>query len=287
MAIEFGKGLELLLSIRYLLIDVDGVLFHGSRPAPGLQRFFAFLRRKRIKFVLVSNNSGRSAQGFVEMFDSGGISTLKTEEVLPMCNIVADFLAETALSGSSVYVIGGPGLQDAVEERGFRLARRFEDGADFVVVGTDHSLTYEKLLTATLLIRAGAKFIGTNGDRSAPSELGIGPGNGATLAYLEASTDVKPLVLGKPEPEVFRQALRHLQAEPEYTAIVGDRLQTDILGGQRAGLRTIFILSGLQNEADIERLDIIPDLVFRDVGHLTDTWIQVWSDFPTKPVRQD
>ena len=277
----------LLLSIRDLLIDVDGVLCHGDRPAPGLHRFFSFLRRRNIKFVLVSNNSGRSGQDLVEMFASMGISTLEASEVLPMCTIVADFLEKTALSGSSVYVIGGPGLHNVVEERGFRLARSFEDGADFVVVGTDHSLTYEKLLTATLLIRAGAKFVGTNGDRAAPSDLGIGPGNGATLAYLQAATDVEPLVLGKPEAEVFRQALSHLQASPEHTAIVGDRLQTDILGGQRAGLKTIFILSGLQNEADVEHLGIYPDLIFQDVGQLADIWAEAFGDSIAEPDKQN
>ena len=155
----------------------------------------------------------------------------------------------------------------ALEEQGFELARQ---EADYVVVGWDTHLTWDKLATAALLIHRGAGFIGTNPDTSYPTEEGPVPGNGAQLAALEAATGVASVVTGKPEPPMYEEAMRRMEACPETTAIIGDRLDTDIAGGVRAGLTTILVLSGITTEADLAASLIKPDLVCADVRDLID-----------------
>ncbi|MDY7040496.1 MAG: HAD hydrolase-like protein, partial [Chloroflexota bacterium] len=134
-------------------------------------------------------------------------------------------------------------------------------------------VTYDKLRRATLLIRAGARFIGTNPDRTFPSEEGIVPGNGAILAAIETATDVTPLTIGKPEPTLFQMALKRMSADPAHTAVIGDRLETDILGGINAGLLTILVLSGVVTHADLVASDVRPHLVFEDIDHLRQAWL--------------
>ena len=148
--------------------------------------------------------------------------------------------------GTPVYVIGEAGIRQALAEAGFP-----EDpaAARLVVVGLDFGLTYDMLKTATLRINAGADFIGTNGDLTFPLPEGIAPGNGSVLAALQAATGVKPLVIGKPEVAMFEVAVERLGVEPGQVVMIGDRLETDILGAQRAGLKTILVLSGVVSAA--------------------------------------
>jgi len=167
-----------------------------------------------------------------------------------------------------VYAIGEEGLRAALGER-YTIA---EEGADFVVVGMDTGLTYEKLRVATLLIRGGARFIATNPDKTLPTEEGLVPGNGASLAALEAATGVAPFVVGKPEPASFDLALARMGVGKEGTAVIGDRLETDILGGRRAGLSTILVLSGATSRQELENSTIKPDLVFENVRQLYESW---------------
>ena len=140
------------------------------------------------------------------------------------------------------------------------------------MAGLDRQATFAKLAQATRLIRRGARFIGTNPDKTWPGENEITPGAGAILAFLEAAAETKPLIVSKPEPIMFQQALARMGSQPETTVMIGDRLETDILGGQRAGLGTVLVLSGVHTEADVERMDIHPDWTFRDIGELTQVW---------------
>jgi 4-nitrophenyl phosphatase len=261
-----------LTGINALMIDLDGVVVHGNKLAPGSLHFFEFARKQQIKFVLLSNNSGWNAGTFIDKLTRLGIPEIKSHEVMALCDLTADYLTSNYKAGSRVFVIGREDLSRAIEERGFTISHSFEEGADIVVVGKDHSLTYDKLLNATLLIRSGAAFIGTNSDPSAPCERGIGPGNGAALSFLKTATGVLPTVLGKPEPELFNRAMMKLNHQAGETAVIGDRLNTDISGGQRVGLQTILVLCGVHKEKDIKRLDIHPDFVFQDLGHLADEW---------------
>jgi 4-nitrophenyl phosphatase len=147
-----------------------------------------------------------------------------------------------------------------------------ESAADYVVVGMDRGLNWEKLARATLNIRAGAKFIGTNSDATFPTERGVVFGNGSVLALLQTATSVEPMVIGKPAPIMYQQAMARLGGSPEDTAALGDRLETDILGAVRAGIRSILVLSGVSTRTQLTSSDYQPEWVFRDIVELTAQW---------------
>jgi 4-nitrophenyl phosphatase len=259
--------LSTLQSTKSLIIDLDGVFYRGNTVIEGAKEFVALLQRERIPFLLLTNNSSRTPGQYVAKLAKMGIA-IEESDVLTSAQATALYMEKTARAGDRVHVIGEEGLRAALRER-YTIS---EEEAEFVVVGMDRQLTYEKLKTATLLIRGGAKFIGSNPDRTFPSEEGIVPGTGAILAALEAATGVAPFVVGKPEPTVFDLALARLGVGKEGAAIIGDRLETDILGGQRAGLSTIFVLSGVTSRQELAESSIKPDLVFESVKELHEVW---------------
>ena len=258
---------EALRDIHALVIDMDGVLWRGDDPLPGLVGFFELLRERPIAFRLATNNASRSPGQFVDKFASLGVE-VAPDDILTSAGVTAQHIAAIA-PGASVYAIGD-GTRQAVLDHGLHLSSG--EQADFVAVGWDPKLTYKELSEATLLVRAGAKFIGTNPDRTLPSERGLLPGNGAILACLQAATDVEPFIIGKPERAMFDAALAAMGADVAHTAMLGDRLETDILGGQNAGLRTIFVLTGASDEAELADSPARPDWVFEDIQELTRAW---------------
>ncbi len=253
-----------LARIRNVIVDMDGVLWRGPQVMSGVHAFFETVRARGIRFVLATNNATKPARSYVERLANLGIA-IREEEVITSPQATAAFLAEKAPK-AHVFVIGEAGLIEALERAGLRVANDAPDTATHVVVGLDRGLSYAKLAEACLLIRRGAAFIGTNPDLTFPSERGLTPGNGAILAALQAATGVAPLVIGKPEPEMFRQALRRLNGTPEDTAVIGDRLDTDILGGKRMQLTTLLVLSGVTTESDLAQSAIQPDYVFAHIG---------------------
>lgn len=262
------NGAGALAKIKAVVSDMDGVLWRGNQPLPGLGEFFAFLREREIRFVLATNNATRTATQYVAKLAELGVRVTEAE-ILPSCDVVSDYLVTVAPKGSNVFVVGESALSDSLAARGFVVS---EDQAEYVVVGLDRYATYAKLARATRFIRNGACFIGTNPDRTFPGENEIVPGAGSFLAFLEAATDVKPFIVAKPEPEMFHQALARMGSRPEETVMIGDRLETDILGGQRAGLKTILVLSGIHREADIDKFGVRPDWIFSDIGRLAQVW---------------
>jgi 4-nitrophenyl phosphatase len=259
---------------------MDGVLWRGDEPMPGLQDFFAFLRQCGVDFVLATNNSSRLPEQYVDKLAHFGVE-VPVGCVVTSAQAAAAYMADFAPPRTRVYAIGGEGVQQALEKRGFTLA---DEQAAYVVVGWDRQLTWDKLATAALLIHAGAGFIGTNPDTNYPTERGPVPGNGAQLAALETTTGVAPIVVGKPQPRMYEDAMRHMGAQPETTAVVGDRLDTDIAGGVRAGLTTALVLSGIANEADLAASPVRPDLVCADIGEL----VQMWREhLPSQRSRAD
>jgi 4-nitrophenyl phosphatase len=257
-----------LAQVRAVVCDMDGVLWRGKMPMPGLAEFFAFLRERNIRFVLATNNATHTATQYAERLAGFGVRVSEAE-VLPSCDVVADYLTTLAPPGTHVFVVGETALADCIQARGFVVS---DDEAGIVVAGLDRQATFAKLAHATHLIRHGARFIGSNPDRTWPGETEIMPGAGSILAFLEAATGVKPFIVAKPEPVMFQQALARMGSRREETAMIGDRLETDIEGGQRAGLKTILVLSGISTEADIERQGIRPDFIFRDIGELAQVW---------------
>lgn len=261
--------IELLRSIRAVISDMDGVLWRGASPLPGLGAFFAFLEESGLDYMLVTNNANQSVAHYVGKLARLGVTTAP-EHVLNSAEATGDYLLQHVAPGARLYVVGGPGLREALFSRGFVLTDG--DAADYVVVGWNPKFTWEDMARATLLIRQGAGFVGTNPDRSFPMENGLVPGAGAQLALLTAATDVNPLVIGKPEPVLYQQSMLRMRATPETTLVIGDRLDTDILGGLRLGMPTAMVLSGINSWADVHGSPIHPDLVFDDLATLTAAW---------------
>lgn len=257
-----------LTSIRHLIIDMDGVLWHGETALPGLGPFFQFLREQTIRFVLATNNASQTPDQYVAKLARLGV-TVSLTEILTSAQAAAIHLETIAPKGAAVYTIGELGVAQALTERGFVLS---ENGASYVVVGMDRGLTWEKLARATLNIRAGAVFIGTNPDRTLPTERGLTHGNGAVLAALQAATEIAPIIVGKPEPIMYQQALARLGGQPTDTVALGDRLETDILGAVRAGIKSIFVLSGVSTRAQLGQISYQPDWVFAGLADLTAQW---------------
>jgi 4-nitrophenyl phosphatase len=263
-----------LANVSHLIIDMDGVLWRGDEPMPGLQAFFAFLRENNIAFILATNNSSRTPEQYVAKLARFGVQ-VPVETILTSALVTVAYLAEVAPSGSRVYVIGEEGIRRALEQHGFVLDGD-GDGphpeVGTVVVGWDRNVRWAQLATASLLIHEGAAFVGTNPDTTYPTERGPVPGNGALLALLETATGIEPVVTGKPEPWMYQEALRRMDATPETSAMIGDRLDTDIAGAARAGLTTVLTLSGIATEEDVATSSIQPDLVCADIEALTARW---------------
>jgi len=257
-----------LKSFRYLITDMDGVLWHGREPMPGLADFFQFLRQHDIRFVCATNNASTLAEKLAERLQGWG-ADVRPDEIVTSSSATADYLETLLPAGARLYVIGMEGLRVPLRTKGFEFA---EDNVEAVVVGIDWNVTYNHLKRAALNIRAGAKFIGTNNDRTFPNPEGIVPGNGALLAAIETATDVKPIVIGKPEPVLYQMALKSMNAVPEQTLVVGDRLETDILGAVRLDLRSALVLSGVTTREQLAASDYQPDGVFDDITDLKNQW---------------
>lgn len=254
-----------LADMRALIIDMDGVLWEGERPLPGLTDFFEALRARRTRFVLATNNASRTPDQYVTKLAGMGVA-VSLEEVLTSAQATALYLQQRAPAGTRVFAIGEEGVRQALAASGFQLCDVYETGAAYVVCGMDRGLTWDKLATATLNIRAGAVFVGTNPDTSLPTERGLTHGNGAVLAALQAGSGVAPVIIGKPEPIMYQQAMRRLEADPASTAAVGDRLETDILGAVRAGIHSLLVLSGVSRREDLDGLDYQPTWVLPGIA---------------------
>lgn len=258
-----------LSSIRNLIIDMDGVLYRGRRPLPGAKEFLHHLEERYTAYILVTNNSTRTPEEYVAVLKEMGIDVVP-ERILTSALATADYLGNLLPQGARLYLIGEEGLYSALAAQGFEFGK---GDIEAVVVGMDRQLTYEKLKTATIAIRQGARFVGANPDKSFPAEEATLPGAGAILAAIVAATDVKPTIIGKPEPTLFQMALQRMGATEKETGVIGDRLETDILGGQRCGLTTILVLTGISQQQDLETSDIKPDYVFQDLIHLDEAFI--------------
>jgi 4-nitrophenyl phosphatase len=265
---ENDLDLARVAAIDGLIVDMDGVLWHSDTPLAGLQEFFQFLRSASIRFILATNNSSLMPEQYSGKLARFGVE-VPCDQILTSAQATSAYVAAESSPGTRVYVIGGDGIRSALQSDGLVLA---DTDVEWVVVGWDRELTWRKLETASLLIHHGARFVGTNPDRSYPTERGPAPGNGAQLAAIEATTGVSPIVVGKPEPWLYEQAVARLGSSPATTAVVGDRLETDIAGGIRAGLTTILVLSGIAGRNDAAKSPWQPDVVLHDIRELVAVW---------------
>lgn len=257
-----------LTGVRAVLLDMDGVLWRGDAILPGVTDFFGFCQREGIAFAFATNNSTKTVAMYTERLNLLAIPA-RPEQVITSAVATAEYVAQRYPPDTPVYVIGGPGIREGLLSHGFR---EDPDRAQLVVVGMDTSLTYDKLKIAALRIRAGATFIGTNGDRSFPLPEGLAPGAGSILAAIETATDVKPVVIGKPEAAMYDVALQRLGTRADETLMVGDRLETDILGGNRAGMVTALVLTGIATEEQAASSAIQADAAFDSLVTLHAAW---------------
>jgi 4-nitrophenyl phosphatase len=257
-----------LRNLRAFIVDMDGVLWEGDRPMPGLAEFFQTLRERNLRFVLATNNASKTPEQYVSKLAQRGVAVSR-DEILTSAQAAALYLRQHSANGARVFAIGEDGVTQALAEQGFTLAGLYEADAQYVVCGMDRGLTWDKLATATLNLRAGAGFIGTNPDTTLPTEHGITHGNGAILAALQTASGVAPTIIGKPEPIMYQLALARLGADLGTTAAIGDRVETDILGAVRAGIRSILVLSGVSTRAQLAGLDYQPTWVMQDIREIT------------------
>ncbi len=252
--------------IKHLVIDMDGVLYRGNDPLPKLPEFFDFLRGHGIGFRLATNNSGSTPQQYAAKLRKMG-AEVGPGEIITSGTATARWLADRFPFGTRVHVFGEASLRTAMTEAGFELA---DEDVAVVAASIDWGVTFDKIKRACLLIRRGALFVATNLDPTRPTEEGLVPGTGALIAAIATGAEVQPIAIGKPEPIMFEQAMAEMGAEPATTATLGDRLDTDMAGGRRAGLRTILVLSGSTARTEAEAYGA--DHVFENIAELTQAW---------------
>jgi 4-nitrophenyl phosphatase len=253
--------------LRALILDMDGVLWRDKQPIGDLPGIFGQIERRGWQVVLATNNATRSIPQYLDKLRNFGVN-LGPEQVINSAQAAAHYLSQRHPQGGPVYFIGEDGLAQALEEKGFIFS---EQDPLAVVVGMDRQFTYEKLTTGTRFIRAGAPFIGTNPDRTFPTPEGLIPGTGSILAALEAASYTKPVIVGKPAPEMYRVALERMKVKPSQTLVVGDRLETDIAGAQQIGCRTGLVLSGVTSPQAAGSWTPPPDWICQDLTALLES----------------
>ena len=247
--------------IKALILDMDGVLWRENTAIGDLPWIFNRFAALDLQVVLATNNGTRTPEQYIQKVSSFGVD-VKKEQIINSAMAVAHLLKQRFPNGGPVYIIGEVGLSTALKDAGFYHA---EENVLSVIGGMDRAIDFNKLKRATLLIRAGAPFYFTNPDRTYPTPEGLIPGAGSILAALEAACDVKAIIAGKPSPALFEFALENLGTAPEHTLVVGDRLETDILGGQTVHCKTALVLSGVATAVEgnswMPKIDlVIPEL---------------------------
>lgn len=243
--------------IRALILDMDGVLWQDNEPIGNLPQIFAQIRAFGLQVTLATNNSTRTITQYQQRLQGFGVS-VEPWQIVTSGIATAELLAQRFPKGGPVYLVGEAGILEALEQKGFYLA---EENVLAVVAGIDRQISFEKLRRATLLIRHGALFYGTNPDRTFPTPEGLILGAGAILAALETSTDTHPIIAGKPDKFMLEVCMQRMGSTPPETLVVGDRLETDILSGQNCACRTALVLSGVTSSAQAATWQPQPDLI--------------------------
>lgn len=257
-------------TLRGVLIDLDGVVYTGRDPIPGADKFLDEARRRGLQFLLVTNNSTTSPELVAERLRGMRIE-VEPSEILTSAQAAVGYVRRHAERGATVRIVGEAGLRQAAEEEGLVVV----DGdarSEWVIAGLDRAFTYEKLAAATRAIMGGAHFVATNADALLPVEGGqVVPGAGTMIAAIKTATAVEPVVVGKPEPGLFEHGLQRLGGlAADRVAMIGDRLDTDVDGGRRAGLRTILVLSGVTSRAEAAAASPPADATLPNLASVTE-----------------
>jgi NagD protein len=234
--------------IRSFLMDMDGVLVHEEHAIAGADDFIATLRERQIPFLVLTNNSIYTARDLSARLRNSGLD-IREENIWTSALATARFLDDQR-PGGAAYVIGEAGLTTALHTAGYTLT---ETEPDYVVLGETRTYSFERITHAIRLIEGGARFIATNPDPTGPTVHGSQPATGAVAALITRATGVEPYFVGKPNPLMMRSALNAIDAHSETTAMIGDRMDTDVVSGLEAGMETILVLSGMTGRDQAER----------------------------------
>jgi NagD protein len=245
------------------LIDMDGVIYRGGRLIPGAECFIRALREAEIPFLFLTNNSQRTRRDVATRLQRLGID-VGEEHVYTCAMATARFLARQKPRGTA-YVIGEGGLLTALHENGYSIV---DKDPDYVVVGEGRTISFEMVEAALGMILGGAKLVATNPDPNCPTESGLRPGCGATVAMLETAGGVKAFSVGKPSPVMLRGARKDLGLATDQTIVIGDTMETDILGAVQLGFKAILVLSGGTSEASLAGYAYRPDKVVDSIADL-------------------
>jgi 4-nitrophenyl phosphatase len=263
-----GHGLapDWLAGVRGIVLDMDGVLYRGNTIIPEVPAFLDALESAGIAYAMATNNSTNTPRQYVDKLAHMGIEV--TEERIVTSGVAtATYLRSRFEQGTTLYVVGMAALQDAIFHDGYFVPAGRD--ANVVVSGANFELGYEHLKTACLAIRAGASYVATNADKTFPSEEGLIPGSGAIVAALTAATGVDPVIVGKPNPELVDSCLKIMGTTARDTIMLGDRLDTDILAGHRAGTRTLLVLTGVSTRQEVAETGIVPDAIVETLDDIT------------------
>jgi NagD protein len=246
-------------------MDMDGVLVHEELPIPGADRFLSRLRELELPFLVLTNNSIYTRRDLAARLAASGLEVPETS-IWTSALATARFL-EDQRPGGSAFAIGEAGLTTALHEAGYVLTER---DPDYVVLGETRTYSFERITRAIRLVDAGARFIATNPDPSGPSADGPLPATGAVAALISRATGVEPYFVGKPNPLMMRSALNAIDAHSETAAMVGDRMDTDVVSGIEAGLETILVLTGSTLRDQTQRFPYRPSRIVDSIADLID-----------------
>lgn len=257
------------------LMDMDGVLVHEDQLIPGADTFVAELREAQTPFIVLTNNSIRTPRDLRARLTQSGLD-IPEESIWTSALATATFLADQR-PGGSAYVVGESGLTTALHEIGYVLT---ETSPDYVVLGETRTYSFEAITKAIRLVETGSRFIATNPDATGPSRDGSLPATGSVAALITRATGQEPYYVGKPNPLMMRSALRKIGAHSENTLMIGDRMDTDIVAGLEAGLRTILVLTGISTEKTMETFPYRPTMVVNSVADLVGRTQNPFADVP-------
>jgi NagD protein len=244
-------------------MDMDGVLVHEEHAIPGADRFLAVLRERQIPFLVLTNNSIYTRRDLSARLRASGLE-VPEDAIWTSALATSRFLSEQR-PGGSAFVIGEAGLTTALHQAGYTLTER---DPDYVVLGETRTYSFERITHAIRLIASGARFIATNPDPTGPTPDGPLPATGSVAALISRATNVDPYFVGKPNPLMMRSALNAIDAHSETTAMIGDRMDTDVVSGLEAGLETILVLSGVATREQAERFPFRPSRILDSVADL-------------------
>jgi NagD protein len=258
------------------LIDMDGVIYRGGELIPGAEAFIEELQTQRIPFLFLTNNSQRTQRDVATRLRRLGIG-VEEEHVFTCALATARFLAQQK-PGGTAYVIGEGGLLTALHNHGYAIVDR---DPDYVVLGEGRTFTFEMAEAALNMIRGGAKLVATNLDPHCPTRDGSRPGCGALVALLEAASGVRAFSVGKPSPVMMRAARKELGLSAEQTVMIGDTMETDILGGVQLGYKTVLVLSGGTSREALADYAYRPDKVVDSIADLSHA--RLVAEFAPRP----